>query len=293
MKNIIKILLFSLILFFLVLPNNYTNAQDKNTLINSITVKNNQRIDSETIISYLNIEKGDEVNYEILNKKLKQLYKLGLFEDIKFRVKKNNLIVIVKENPMVNNITISGNKRIKEEAIQAEISIKSRNVFKQEELNESLETIRELYKRSGYFSAKFKTEIYKLSQNRVDIDIQIIENIKTKIKGIKFIGNKIFSDKRLKGIISTKESKPWRFFSAGDIYDPDRINYDKDLLRRYYLHEGYADFTIKAAFAELTKDKKGFFITYSIDEGKRYKFGDVKVSIKGIKNLIMKRKLIK
>ena len=284
MKNFFKILLFALILCFAT-SNKDIRAEDKITIINDITVKNNQRIDQETIISYLNLEKGDTVNYQILNKKLKELYKLGLFADIKFRVKNNNLIVTVKENPMLNNITFSGNKRIKDKEIENEISIKPRNVFRQEDLNKTLEVIREIYKRSGYFSAKFKTDIAKLSQNRVDVDIKINEGTKTKIKGIKFVGNEKFSDTRLKGVISTKESKLWRFFSAGDIYDPDRINYDKDLLRRYYLKEGYADFNIKSAFAELTKDKKGFFITYSIEEGKRYKFGNVKISIKGNKKV--------
>ena len=279
-----KILLFALILCF-AMSNKYISAEDKRTIINNITVKNNQRIDTETIISYLNLEKGDQVNYQILNKKLKELYKLGLFADIKFRVKNNNLIVTVKENPMLNSITFTGNKRIKDDIIQSEISIKPRNVFKQEDLNQTLDVIREIYKRSGYFSAKFKTDISKLSQNRVDVDIRINEGTKTKIKGIKFIGNEKFSDTRLKGVITTKESKLWRFFSAGDVYDPDRINYDKDLLRRYYLKEGYADFNIKSAFAELTKDKKGFFITYSIEEGKRYKFGDVKISIRGDKKV--------
>ena len=245
----------------------------RNIQITDIIVQNNQRIDKETILTYLGIEPGDKVNYQILNKKLKEMYGLGLFADIKFRVSGDTLIVLIKENPMINNIDFIGNKRIKEDAMRSEIKLKSRNVYQKSEVQDTIALIRDLYKRSGYFSAKIKAQINRLSQNRIDITFRINEGEKTKIKGVKFIGNKIFSDKRLKGVISTKESKLWRIMSAGDIYDPDRINYDKDLLRRYYLQEGYADFKIISAIAELTKDKSGFFVTFSLDEGERYKFG--------------------
>ncbi len=268
--------ILALILFFIVLNFNLSiAATTKNIQINDIIVKNNQRIDTETILSYLNLNSGDRVNYELLNIKLKEMYKLGLFSDIKFRVSNNNLIVLIKENPMINNVYFIGNKRIKEDQIKKEIKLKSRNVYQKKELQDATSVVRDLYKRSGYFSAKIKVKIANLSQNRIDITFSINEGDKTRIKGIKFIGNKIFSDKRLRGIVSTKESKIWRLLSAGDIYDPDRINYDKDLLRRYYLQEGYADFKIISAVAELTKDKSGFFITFSVDEGKRYKFGKI------------------
>tara|TARA_B100001123_G_scaffold7618_2_gene9416 strand:+ start:4078 stop:6372 length:2295 start_codon:yes stop_codon:yes gene_type:complete len=280
---------FSKILFLIFLCtfifNPSFSASNKKIIVNEIIVKNNQRIDTETIISYLGLQKGSGVNYEILNKRLKEMYKLGLFEDIKFRVSKNNLIVIIKENPMINNVYFFGNKKIKEENIVEEIQLKSRNVFQQKELQSAVNIIRDLYKRSGYFSAKIETKISTLSQNRIDITFNINEGNKTKIKGIKFLGNKVFSDKRLKGIVSTKESKLWRLLSSGDIYDPDRINYDKDLLRRYYLQEGYADFRIISAVAELTKDKTGFFITYSVEEGDVYKFGNVKIDNANFKEL--------
>ena len=257
----------------------------RNIQITDIIVQNNQRIDKETILSYLGIEPGDKVNYQILNKKLKKMYGLGLFEDIKFRVSGDTLIVLIKENPMINNIDFIGNKKIKEDAMRSEIKLKSRNVYQKSEVQDTIALIRDLYKRSGYFSAKIKAQINRLSQNRIDITFRINEGEKTKIKGVKFIGNKIFSDKRLRGIVSTKESKLWRIMSAGDIYDPDRINYDKDLLRRYYLQEGYADFKIISAIAELTKDKSGFFVTFSLDEGERYKFGKVKIDNKNYKDM--------
>ena len=275
-----------LILFLTFLSSNFALSDTARKIeIKDIIVKNNQRIDVETILSYLNLSSGDQVNYEILNKKLKEMYKLGLFSDIKFRVSNNDLLVLIKENPMINNVNFIGNSKIKGDLIRKEIKLKSRNVYQKKELQDAVNIIRDLYKRSGYFSAKVKPNISNLSQNRIDITIKINEGNKTKIKGIKFIGNKIFSDKRLKAIVSTKETKFWRVLSAGDIYDPDRISYDKDLLRRYYLEEGYADFKIISAVAELTKDKSGFFITYSVDEGEKYKFGKVTIDNKNFKEL--------
>ena len=285
MRSRFSIFLILTVLFTLFSAKLSLTATNKNIQISNIVVQNNQRIDKETILSYLDIELGDKVNYQILNKKLKKMYKLGLFADIKFRVSANTLIVLIKENPMINNIEFIGNKRIKENDMRKEIKLKSRNVYQKSEVQDSIGVIRDLYKRSGYFSAKVKAQINKLSQNRIDIAFKINEGEKTKIKGIKFIGNKIFSDKRLKGVVSTKESKLWRIMSAGDIYDPDRINHDKDLLRRYYLQEGYADFKVISAIAELTKDKSGFFITYSIDEGEKYKFGTVKIDNKNYKDM--------
>ena len=285
---------FSVILYFIFLTYNFSLVAEeekiqldteKSIQINNIIVQNNERIDTETIISYLNLKSGDPVNYKILNRKLKEMYNLGLFLDIKFRVSNNDLIVIIKENPMINNVNFVGNKHLKEDVFREEISLKSRNVYQKKELQDAVNVVQDLYKRSGFFSAKIKTTISKLSQNRIDITININEGNKTKIKNVKFIGNKIFSDRRLKGIISTKESKLWRLLSSGDIYDPDRINYDKDLLRRYYLEEGYADFKINSAVAELTKDKSGFFLTYSLDEGKKYKFGKVTIDNQNYKEL--------
>ena len=265
MYSRINLLLVLIILFTVIINANSLANTQRTIQIKDIIVKNNQRLDTETILSYLNIDSGDKINYEILNKKLKEMYKLGLFADIKFRVSNNNLIVLVKENPMINNVDFIGNNHIKTEVFTAEIKLKSRNVYQKKELQDAVNKVQEIYKRSGYFSAKVKTNISNLSQNRIDIAIKINEGEKTKIKGIKFIGNKVFSDKRLKGIVSTKETKVWRILSSGDIYDPDRINYDKDLLRRYYLQEGYADFTIVSSIAEITKDKGGFFITFTID----------------------------
>ena len=288
MKKFIKI--FLLVVFCsLSTTINLIKAETKSVVVNEIIIKNNQRIDSETILSYLNVYKGDKVNYQILNKKLKEMYALGLFADIKFRVVNNDLIILIKENPMINNINFSGNKKVKDETINQEIKLKSRNVFQKKELRDAIETLRELYKRTGFFSAVFKPKIINLSQNRVDINIKIIEGKKTKIKGIKFVGNKIFSEKRLKGIVSTKESKLYRILSAGDIYDPDRINYDKDLLRRFYLKEGYADFQIKSVIAEISKNKNNFYITYNVSEGNRYKFGEV--SAKSANKSLSQKKL--
>ena len=289
MRSRFSIFLILIVVFTIFSAKLSFSDTNRNIQISNIVVQNNQRIDKETILTYLGIEPGDNVNYQILNTKLKKMYGLGLFADIKFRVSGDTLVVLIKENPMINNIEFIGNSKIKEDAMRAEIQLKSRNVYQKSEVQDTIGIIRDLYKRSGYFSAKIKAQVSRLSQNRIDITFRINEGEKTKIKGIKFIGNKIFSDKRLKGIVSTKESKLWRIMSAGDIYDPDRINYDKDLLRRYYLQEGYADFKVISAIAELTKDKSGFFITYSVAEGEKYKFGKVKIDNKNYQDMDNKK----
>ena len=289
MRSRFSIFLILIVVFTIFNAKLSFSNTNRNIQISNIVVQNNQRIDKETILSYLGIEPGDNVNYQILNTKLKKMYGLGLFADIKFRVSGDTLVVLIKENPMINNIEFIGNSKVKEDAMRAEIQLKSRNVYQKSEVQDTIGIIRDLYKRSGYFSAKIKAQVSRLSQNRIDITFRINEGEKTKIKGIKFIGNKIFSDKRLKGIVSTKESKLWRIMSAGDIYDPDRINYDKDLLRRYYLQEGYADFKVISAIAELTKDKSGFFITYSVAEGEKYKFGKVKIDNKNYQDMDNKK----
>mgnify|MGYP000215147880 FL=1 len=173
MKKLVKIFLLVIFCSFCT-SINLIKAETKKVVVNDIIIKNNQRIDSETILSYLGINKGDSVNYEILNLKLKEMYKLGLFADIKFRIIQRKLIVLIKENPVVNNITFSGNKAIKDGQITPEIQLKSRNVFRKRDLQDSIISIRELYKQTGYFSAILKPTVSKLSQNRVDINIKII-----------------------------------------------------------------------------------------------------------------------
>ena len=163
---LIIVLLFTFSNYDISLANTERNIQVDNTI-----VKNNQRIDAETILSYLNLSSGDKVNYEILNKKLKEMYKLGLFADIKFRVSNNNLIVIIKENPMINNVHFIGNNKIKKDVIKEEIKLKPRNVYQKKELQDAVNIIRDLYKRSGYFAAKIKTDIENLSQN-LDIIVE-------------------------------------------------------------------------------------------------------------------------
>ena len=177
----IKILIFFLFFISFFINKPLLSAQNKNITINNIEIQNNQRLDTETIMTYLEIEVGDKINYEILNKKLKKMYKLGLFADIKFRVKGNKLIVLVKENPMINNVSFFGNKKIKEENLREDINLKPRNVFLKKDLQTAISSIQDIYKRSGYFSAKISSSISTLSQNRIDINFKIAEADRTKI----------------------------------------------------------------------------------------------------------------
>ena len=159
MRNFLKIFLLSIFLIYFTSSFNFSYAEERNVLVKNVLIKNNQRIDTETVLSYVGIKKGDSVNYEILNLKLKEMYKTGLFADIKFRIVQNELIVLIIENPVVNNITVSGNDKIKTDLLTTEIKLKSREVFKKKQLQDTLDIFRSLYKQAGFFSAVFQPKI--------------------------------------------------------------------------------------------------------------------------------------
>ena len=199
--------------------------------------------------------------------------------DVNVLHKDNVITVTVEENPVINQISFEGNEDFKDETLKEEISLRSRLVYTKSKLLSDTKRLQEVYRRSGRFSAKVLPKIIKLSSNRVNIVFEINEGKVTRVSKVNFIGNKEFSDSTLLDVITTKESRWYKFFSVDDTYDPDRINYDRELLRRYYLKNGYVDFRVVSAIAELTSNKKNFFITFTIIEGDRYKVSDVDVKV--------------
>ena len=186
-------------------------------------------------------------------------------------------MIEVKENPVINRIILEGNKRLKDDKILPEIKLAPRQIFTRSKVRADVARIIELYKRQGRFAATVEPKMVVLDQNRVDIVFEINEGPKSKVRQINIIGNEKFSDGELRGEMVTKQSRFYRFFSSGTSYDPDRLAFDQQKLRQFYLTEGYADFRVVSAVAELTPDKRDFIITYVVEEGERYKFGDVKV----------------
>jgi len=263
-------------------------AQDQSVVgggtIESIRIEGTQRIENETVLSYFGIRTGDVFDPERIDTGLKKLFATGLFKDVAIRREGNTLVINVVENPIINRIAFEGNRRIKDEDLQAELQLRPRIVFTQTRVQGDVQRILEVYRRSGRFAATVEPKIIPLEQNRVDLVFEINEGPLTGVKAIEFIGNKVFSDGDLKDVITTTESRWWRFLSTTDNYDPDRLAADQDLLRRFYLSEGYADFRVLSAVAELAPEGDGFVITITLEEGERYKFGEQNVETT-LKNL--------
>ncbi|WP_338466351.1 outer membrane protein assembly factor BamA [Novosphingobium sp. ZN18A2] len=252
-------------------------AQPQPVTIKSITVQGAQRLEPETIKSYIKMRVGDVYSEELADQALKDLFATELFADVQINNDAGNVVIQVKENPVVNRIILEGNKRIKNDKILPEIKLAPRQIFTRSKVRADVARIIELYKRQGRFAASVEPQMVKLDQNRVDIIFEIHEGPKSKVRQINIIGNHQFSDGELRGQMVTKQARWFRLFSSGTSYDPDRLAFDQQKLRQFYLTNGYADFRVVSAVAELTPDKKDFIITYVVEEGKRYKFGDIKV----------------
>lgn len=245
--------------------------------IQSITVVGTQRLEADTVRSYIRLRTGQPWTQVAADQALKDLYATELFADVAVRNNAGAVVIEVRENPVVNRIILEGNKRIKNDKIEPEIKLAPRQIYSRSKVRADVARIIELYKRQGRFAAVVEPKLVQLDQNRVDIVFEISEGPKSKVQQINIIGNDKFSDGQLRGEMMTKQARFFRFFSSGTSYDPDRLAFDQQKLRQFYLVQGYADFRVVSAVAELTPDKQDFIITYVVEEGDRYKFGDVKV----------------
>jgi outer membrane protein insertion porin family len=246
--------------------------------IQEIRIEGTQRIAPETVRSYIAIQPGDTLDAENLDKALKALFGTGLFADVTLRQEGVALVARVVENPIVNRIAFEGNSRIKDETLTPEMGLKPRTVFTRAKIQSDVKRLQDIYRRTGRFAATVEPKIIELPQNRVDVVFEIDEGTVTGIQRINFVGNKEFADGSLREQIQTRESRWWRFLSSDDVYDPDRLSYDRELLRKYYLAYGYADFRVVSAVAELSPDRTGFNVTFTLDEGERYRFGKIEVT---------------
>lgn len=252
------------------------NAAD--VQVRKIDVSGLQRVELETVLSYINIQKNEKVSQEELDDALKRLYNTGLFADVVMDVMANgNLNIRLLENPIVNKRVFDGNEKIDDEMLEKEVQLAPRSVFSKAKVQEDVQRILEIYKRSGRYAAVVDPKVIVRSENRVDLIYEIDEGPIASISKINFIGNTHYSDDDLQSEIMSKETRWFRIFSSKENYDAEKTNYDKELLRRFYLKHGYADFAVSSAVAELSPDKKSFVITYVLDEGPRYKIGDISI----------------
>ncbi|UVO53281.1 outer membrane protein assembly factor BamA [Sphingomonas sp. SUN039] len=250
-------------------------APTTGSTITSITVIGSQRIEPETVRSYLKLRPGGPYTQELGDEAIRDLFDTELFADAQIRDDNGALTILVRENPVINRIVFEGNKRLKEDKLSKELKLAPRQIFTRSKVRADIGRIVELYRRQGRFAATVEPKMVTLDQNRVDIVYEISEGPKSKVRRINIIGNEVFKDKKLKGEMATKESSITRIFSSRDTYDADRLAYDQGKLRQFYLTQGYADFRVISAVAELTPDKRDFILTYVVEEGPRYKFGDV------------------
>jgi outer membrane protein insertion porin family len=247
------------------------------SVIRSISVAGAERLEPTTILSYIRLRVGQEYTSAAADEALKDLGATELFTNFSIRNDDGNVVITVQENPVVNRIVLEGNKRLDAEKILPEIRLAPRQIFTRSKVRADVARIIELYKRQGRFAATVEPQRVELPQNRVDIVFEIAEGPKSKVRQINIIGNDEFSDGDLRSEMVTKQSRFFRFFSSNTSYDPDRLAFDQQKLRQFYLTEGYADFRVVSAVAELTPDQRDFIITYVVEEGERYKFGDVSV----------------
>jgi len=244
-------------------------------IVRAIIVKGNERLETETVRSYIELNIGDSYDRERLDKAVKDLYASELFADAVINIDNGTLTVVVKENPVINRILIEGAKRVKEDKIREEIRLAPRQIFTRSKTRADVGRILELYRRSGRFAAAIEPKTVQLDQNRVDVVFEITEGPKSKVRQINILGNAKFSDGKLRQAMATRQARPYRIFTSADTYDPDRLAYDQQKLRQFYLTNGYADFRVISAVAELTPDRRDFVVSYVVEEGERYKFGDI------------------
>ncbi|HEV3499476.1 MAG TPA: outer membrane protein assembly factor BamA [Bradyrhizobium sp.] len=241
----------------------------------SIQVEGNRRVEVETIRSYFKPGPGGRLDQAQIDDGLKALIETGLFQDVKISQAGGRLVVTVIENPVIGRVAFEGNKKVKDEQLSAEVQSKPRGTLSRPMVQSDAQRIAEIYRRSGRYDVRVNPEIIEQPNNRVDLVFTITEGGKTGVKSVEFIGNNAYSSYRLKDIIKTHESNLLSFLGGGDVYDPDRVEADRDLIRRYYLKHGFADVQVVAALTEYDPERKGFLVTFKIEEGQQYRVASV------------------
>jgi outer membrane protein insertion porin family len=245
--------------------------------VSSIRVEGNQRIGDETIISYVTVVPGRSFGAADLNDSLQSLFATGLFSDVRLQRQGGVLVVQVTENPVIRQVVFEGNRRLDDNALGTVVQLEPRRVLTESAVQADTQRILEAYRRNGRFASRVEPKLIEVGDNRVDLVFEIDEDERSGVSRITFIGNQAFSDGKLRDVISTEQTGLLTWLSSSDVYDPDRLDADRERLRRFYLNEGYADFRVVSAVAELDREQNEFFITFTVDEGPRYAFGAVEI----------------
>ncbi len=246
-------------------------------VVSRIDVEGNQRVDDETVRAYVLVQPGVSFTPQDVDDSVKALFDTGLFSDAQINQRGPVLLVEVVENPIINEIAFEGNKKFKDEQLLTVIQSEPRGVFTRTTVQGDVQRILELFRRAGRYQASVTPKTIQLPNGSVNLVFEIADGPNTGISGITFIGNQAYSDQRLRNVISTRESGLLGFLRSGDQYDPDRLTADEQALRNWYLNRGYADFQVVSSVADLDRERNTFFITFTVEEGPRYRFGPIVV----------------
>ena len=252
-------------------------AYAQTSTVSSIVVQGNQRVEADTIRSYFRAGPNGQLDAFQIDEGVKALFATGLFQDVRPTMQGGRLTITVIENPVINRIAFEGNKKVKDEQLKAEIQSKERGTLSRPVVQADTARLVEVYRRSGRFDIRVEPKIIELPNNRVDLVFEITEGAKTGVRQIDFVGNRAYSSYRLKDVIKTSTTGLLAFLQTGDIYDPDRVEADRELLRRFYLKHGYIDVRIVSAVGEYDPTLRGFVITFTIEEGEQYRVGTAEV----------------
>jgi len=246
-------------------------------VIKAIDVTGTQRIESSAVTTYFGMQPGQTASRYDLDSGLKKLYDTGFFSDVDVSEDAGVITIHVTENPSINEVIFEGNDKISKDDLEKEITLKARSVYTRPKVQNDLRRLLDVYRRNGRYSAEITPQIIQLEQNRVNLVYNITEGPKAYIEKVTFIGNNTYESRTLSKIISSSVERWYQFLSDADKYDPDRLQYDQELLRKFYFENGYADFKIKSAIAELSPQRDAFYLTFTIEEGPQYHLGKVDV----------------
>lgn len=245
--------------------------------IGNIEIIGLERLDENLILELIDHKNIKNFSPSFIENALQKIYESDFFAEVKISRRNKFLVIEVKENPLISEIKFVGNDKIDDEALASEISLKKRSIFTKAKLQNDLKRINELYIKSGRFLAKIEPKIIQKEQNRLEVIFDISEGKKAKIAKIYFLGNQEFSDSDLQDEISTKKSRWWKFLSSSDSFDSDRIEFDKEMLRRFYSSNGFADFAVVSSSSQISAKKDQFYITFLLEEGIKYNFGKINI----------------
>lgn len=257
-----------------------TMAWAQSAAIRDIAISGNRRVEPETVRSYLKFNVGDAYDAGKVDASIRALFATGLFRDVQIDRTTNGVSVVVVENPVVGQVAFEGNSEVEKAALESEVQLKPRSVYTRAKAQADVQRILEVYRRQGRYAANVEPKLIELDNNRVNVVFEISEGKATKVKSISFVGNRAFSDSQLRDIITTTQSGWFDFLKGTNVYDPDRVALDRELLRQYYLKNGYADARVISANAVLDRDGSGFFLTFVVEEGELFRFGNIGVDSK-------------